>query len=356
MVMQATDPATFNMLGSCSVGQLAVASSAPVMTIDQFAAPAPTLMTMPMDQLQLLQMQQSLHLQALQLQAAQFALVGQTQLPEASPTSASTAPAALSVQSSVSTSSRSSSGSGKSYQGVVKSFNEEKRWGLLQCDETFKTYGKDVFFMKSALRCGRIVAGNRVAFNVKDTPRGPQGEDVMSLEPGADWSTQNLIGKAFVGTVKIWEEEKGWGFVQCDQTMATFGKDMFIHKRECGETGDLRVGSVIQFTADLGRDGRPEVRNVRLSSAAPSESADLVAATLSTGMVMPGSVPDVFSAALTNANAGLTLGAGYPVLPAGYAASIPSFGAYPGLIQPGYEAYYLAATQAQSVQLRTTPY
>ncbi|CAK0800861.1 unnamed protein product, partial [Prorocentrum cordatum] len=131
------------------------------------------------------------------------------------------------------------------YQGQVKAFNDEKGWGHIACEATRAIYGKDIFVMRSALRCGKIAAGDQVSFTITETPRGPQAMDVYSLEKGADWSTHVTAGRMFFGTVKLFSEEKGWGFVDCPDTHAMFGKDMFVHKREFTDA-TLGNGSVIQ--------------------------------------------------------------------------------------------------------------
>jgi len=144
------------------------------------------------------------------------------------------------------------------FQGTVKSFSDG--WGHITCEATRQIYGKDIFVMRSALRCGRIAAGDQVQFCVTETPRGPQATEVRSLEDGADWTSQATHGRIFMGYLKLFSEEKGWGFVQCDETFKMFGKDMFVHKREFN--GTPSNGDQVQFCVELGRDGRPEAKNV----------------------------------------------------------------------------------------------
>lgn len=150
---------------------------------------------------------------------------------------------------------------GRQFAGMVKAFNEEKGWGHITCEETKLLYGKDIFVMRSALRCGKISAGHAVRFCVTTTARGPQATEVFSLEAGADWSSQDVVGRAFFGKVKLFSEEKGWGFIECVETHKMFGKDMFVHKREFGSS-DISNGSRIQFFIEIGKDGRPEAKTV----------------------------------------------------------------------------------------------
>jgi len=167
----------------------------------------------------------------------------------------------------------------------VKAFNDEKGWGHIACEATRAIYGKDIFVMRSALRCGKIAAGDQVSFTITETPRGPQAMDVYSLEKGADWSTHVTAGRMFFGTVKLFSEEKGWGFVDCPDTHAMFGKDMFVHKREFTDA-TLGNGSVIQFQVEIGRDGRPEAKGVALAS--PDQVTGALANGTAAGTVMAG--------------------------------------------------------------------
>ena len=41
-------------------------------------------------------------------------------------------------------------GSGE-YSGVVKSYNAQKGWGLIECADTFAQYGKDMFVWKTSI-------------------------------------------------------------------------------------------------------------------------------------------------------------------------------------------------------------
>lgn len=64
-------------------------------------------------------------------------------------------------------------------QGTVKWFDEKKGFGYIT-DES----GKDVFVHFSAIQGDgfkKLVDGEKVSFEVKDTPKGPQAEKVTSL-------------------------------------------------------------------------------------------------------------------------------------------------------------------------------
>jgi len=155
----------------------------------------------------------------------------------------------------------------QTYTGVVKAFNEEKGWGHITCDDTRTLFGRDMFVMRSALRCGKVSAGDTVRFCVLNNPRGPQATEVHSLMLGATWQSQETLGRAFLGTLKLFSEDKGWGFIDCPDTHRMFGKDMFVHKREF--TLPTPNGTRIQFTVELAKDGRPEAKNVQIVGPGP---------------------------------------------------------------------------------------
>merc|ERR1712194_366826 len=66
------------------------------------------------------------------------------------------------------------------------------------------------------------------------------------------------------GSIKNWNEEKGWGFISCQDTMNIYGKDIFLHKKELFGQQPL-AGTPVQFGVDMGPDGRPIASNVSLN-------------------------------------------------------------------------------------------
>lgn len=62
------------------------------------------------------------------------------------------------------------------------------------------------------------------------------------------------------GTVKWFNEEKGYGFI----TPETGGKDVFVHTRGCKENAPLQEGQKVGF--DVKKDGEkgPQAINVRV--------------------------------------------------------------------------------------------
>jgi len=133
--------------------------------------------------------------------------------------------------------------------GTIKSFNEEKGWGHITSPQTMATYGKDMFVMRSALNGQTVQVGDKVRFRVTQGRKGPEASEVSVM--AAD------DGRVFTGVVKEWRE-KGFGFIQCDETRQLYGKDIFIHKKDLDGTWLPQQGEAVQFTVTLSSEGRPE--------------------------------------------------------------------------------------------------
>lgn len=206
----------------------------------------------------------------------------------------------------------------QSFLGSVKNFDEEKGWGHIICDQTRQMYGKDMFVLRSALNGQIVTAGQQVRFTVAMGTKGPEAHGVCAVAQGKgqvihppvrppagvqpSWSTaawqQGAVqwqpvqpvtvpfstpqmalmqqggkgaaaapGQMFTGTVKNWNEEKGWGFVSCQETMNIYGKDIFLHKKELYGQTPL-AGSPVHFGVQIqATDGRPIAISVSLFGA-----------------------------------------------------------------------------------------
>ena len=69
----------------------------------------------------------------------------------------------------------------ETFTGTVKWFNETKGFGFIQQAE-----GKDVFVHYSAINSKgfrSLKEGQRVSFEIKDGPKGPQAENVQPMNP-----------------------------------------------------------------------------------------------------------------------------------------------------------------------------
>lgn len=150
------------------------------------------------------------------------------------------------------------------YFGVVKGFNEEKGWGHIDCEAATKAYGKDVFLLRSSLNGETVGPGTLLSFKVLMAQKGPQAQSVSILPPGS-FAANGQEGTRFVGQIKKYNAEKGWGFVTSSDIQHLFGKDIFLHKRELGEAPPPVEGQQVEFSVDIGQSGKLEAKAVALS-------------------------------------------------------------------------------------------
>lgn len=153
-------------------------------------------------------------------------------------------------------------GKNERYFGVVKTYNEERGWGHIESAGSFQHYGKDVFLLRSAVDGQKVGPGSLVAFKVTMGNKGPQATEVAVLPPGC-FGTAEEPGAQHWGTVKSFNEEKGWGFAASDEIQQIFGKDIFFHKRELVSGCPVpTVGDTIQFVVVQGPTGQLEGKRV----------------------------------------------------------------------------------------------
>merc|ERR1712070_1215081 len=141
--------------------------------------------------------------------------------------------------------------------GVIKSFNPEKKFGFIECAETFNQFGRDVFL--SDQQIGNYGIGAPASFSVSMNSQGfPQAMDLQDPPEGwnpemnsGNWSANNAgmssIGggggqgdqehlaslirslddrefvrgpdgrpQRFVGTIKKFDITRKFGFIECN--------------------------------------------------------------------------------------------------------------------------------------------
>lgn len=168
----------------------------------------------------------------------------------------------------------------QTFFGILKSFSEEKGWGHITCDATGRLYGKDIFLMRGALNGQTVQPGTLISFKVHMGSKGPQAASVMLLPQGS-FRVEGEEATVFTGVIKSFNAEKGWGFVASEDLQQTFGKDIFIHKRELdGHTPN--TGEEVQFSVEIDEGGQPVAKNATASmragyGAAPSPQPGPVA-------------------------------------------------------------------------------
>merc|ERR1711988_803107 len=87
-----------------------------------------------------------------------------------------------------------------------------------------------MFFLRSHVQNGdEINPGDKVTFIVGQGRNGNEARNV-TITQTAMGAPVALSNQTFTGTVKSFNQEKGWGFIVSPEAKAKFGKDMFLHK------------------------------------------------------------------------------------------------------------------------------
>mmetsp|Transcript_45704 Transcript_45704/g.126842 ORF Transcript_45704/g.126842 Transcript_45704/m.126842 type:complete len:457 (-) Transcript_45704:32-1402(-) len=142
------------------------------------------------------------------------------------------------------------------YEGTIKSYNDRKGWGFIQCEETEAIYGKDVLFQKGSLQNGIARPGDSVTFQVTDGRNGvlainlrfhSNGQVPASIKPATNT-------KKLMGTIKSFNAAKGWGFIESEAIMEAHGKDILFQKAELHDAL-VNIGDVVSFSTMEGKNG-----------------------------------------------------------------------------------------------------
>jgi cold shock CspA family protein len=78
------------------------------------------------------------------------------------------------------------------------------------------------------------------------------GMPMMPPGPGAS------TGR-FVGRIKSFNAQKGFGFIECPEAHAIYGRDVFLHK---AQIGDFSIGSELCFGVEMNKSNMPQARDL----------------------------------------------------------------------------------------------
>merc|ERR1712232_1069081 len=119
------------------------------------------------------------------------------------------------------------------YVGGIKNFNGGKGDGFISCDALRNEENKpDVFFSQKAVGDFQVEPGAPVEFEAFWVKGRLQGRH---LQVPADERGDKVLG-IFVGVVKSFNSDKGFGFITCDDLENENGKpDVYVHSKLVGD-------------------------------------------------------------------------------------------------------------------------
>jgi cold shock protein len=160
--------------------------------------------------------------------------------------------------------------------GIVKFFNGQKGFGFIQCDDR----ADDVFVHISAVEQAGLTGlaeGQPLEFTLVDrggkvsasdlvivgeplaVPPPPPRED-RGAPPPRGGGNPGVAGEHANGTVKFFNDVKGFGFIQRDDG----GEDVFVHisALERGGVGQVAQGDRVEFDIEVDRRGKFSATNL----------------------------------------------------------------------------------------------
>lgn len=79
--------------------------------------------------------------------------------------------------------------------------------------------------------------------------------EISLAAAGLDWKPQ------YQGRLRSFVEQKGFGFIDCQETYSLYGRDVFVHRMQIQESGVI-VGQHVYFDVELNNKGHPQARNI----------------------------------------------------------------------------------------------
>lgn len=180
-------------------------------------------------------------------------------------------------------------------QGVVKSWNGEKGYGFISCD----MLTGDVMFSRNDLPIdikevrGKFLDGRPVVFDAQQGPDGRYKATSMVVP--------YVEGKSLAGQIKIFFNEKGFGFI----TSSSLTEDVFFPANILNgvSPGTQLKGELVMFDVEAQPDGKLKATKVLFQS---GKIATRVKGTVG-NMMMP-NMPSSFSAGGKPSNMSMGLG------------------------------------------------
>merc|ERR1712232_1251058 len=74
--------------------------------------------------------------------------------------------------------------------------------------------------------------------------------------------TAAAMAGRYSGTIRFFNEAKGFGFIECPEANARYGRDVFLHK---ADFAGFAVGQDVTFRVEPNKDGMPQARDLSVS-------------------------------------------------------------------------------------------
>eukprot|EP00929_Paragymnodinium_shiwhaense_P112040 TRINITY_DN80297_c0_g1_i1.p1 TRINITY_DN80297_c0_g1~~TRINITY_DN80297_c0_g1_i1.p1 ORF type:complete len:469 (-),score=125.86 TRINITY_DN80297_c0_g1_i1:207-1532(-) len=220
------------------------------------------------------------------------------------------------------------------YTGLVTSYSSKSAWGFISCADTQAMFGKDMFF--HVKDCGGVEPekGQHVTF-VVDENAPPGKPQAVSIQLPAS-------ARRFTGTVTSWSGDKAYGFIDCPSTKAEFGKDIFLHAKDC-DFQPVQKGMKVSFLVDDSIQGKPQAKSVRstvplapapvaaVQPVAAAAAANPIAAVAAAMLPAMTAVLQATLAAQTGARPAMAAPPALPQMPS--MSSMSSMSSYQGTVQ-----------------------
>lgn len=131
----------------------------------------------------------------------------------------------------------------REFSGLIKSYNPEKGYGFIDNDEIKGWFNRDCFLTKGEVDRHGLNVGEDVTFVVKIDRGNPQA-DVIGKTNEMHMLGQDSLASVgpgpHKGVIKSYNDTKGFGFIQCEETYNVFECDVFMHKREMDPSHQVR--------------------------------------------------------------------------------------------------------------------
>merc|ERR1711904_543302 len=129
---------------------------------------------------------------------------------------------------------------------------------MITCPEIQDLYGKDVFVAAKAVPGGFLEVGQELSFSLKIE----EGSRPVAIEVSLAGPEAGPADGLFYGTVKMFNAAKGLGMIECNETHALYGKDVFVAAKAAPD-GFFEVGQQLSFTVKEENQG-PVANDVSL--------------------------------------------------------------------------------------------